>query len=459
MDNKKTTITIRTHNLNGFESSCDHLRRECDDASFSIAALQEHWLRPSYKRQKGVNRLKQLHPDYDSYATSGMSNHIDQKVLKGRPFGGTGFLFKKNLSNCIRARVDLKNNRVTVLELNTLNEKIMLINAYMPYFSTNNNLDLLSEYRETLAFIENTMISSPHHNFILLMDMNCNIFGPRNCYSDLICEMMSKFDLISNFEFSPGFDPNNSYTRFDVKKDSYTLIDGILVSRSLSNIIESSHVLFPHDNVSDHLPVEITISVNICDFLREPSPISYYIPWISLCDEEKANFQECMLSALREITIPIDALNHCHSLCDNGECMIALETFYNKIISAIESADNCLPRKKHGLAKDFWSPELTNLKQKSFDANELWKSCGSPRSGPIFDEKVRSNLLYKSHLRKAKSDTDCRMSTNLSNDLLNKDCNNFWKTWKQVNGSHNPPSSMIDGFVKYDEIASGFSDT
>ena len=139
--------------------------------------------------------------------------------------------------------------------------------------------------------------------------------------------------------------------------------------------------------------------------------------------------------------------------------MIALETFYNKIISAIESADNCLPRKKHGLAKDFWSPELTNLKQKSFDANELWKSCGSPRSGPIFDEKVRSNLLYKSHLRKAKSVTDCRMSSNLSNDLLNKDCNNFWKTWKQVNGSHNPPSSMIDGFVKYDEIANGFSDT
>ena len=78
-------------------------------------------------------------------------------MKKGRPFGGTGFLFHKSLSKCLRARTDLHHDRVTVLELNTLNEKILLINAYMPYFKTDGNAEQLVDYRNTVAFIENAM--------------------------------------------------------------------------------------------------------------------------------------------------------------------------------------------------------------------------------------------------------------------------------------------------------------
>ena len=67
-----------------------------------------------------------------------MSDQINQRILRGRPYGGTGFLFKKDLSNSLRARTDLKHNRVTVLELNTKQENILLINAYLPYFNPNN---------------------------------------------------------------------------------------------------------------------------------------------------------------------------------------------------------------------------------------------------------------------------------------------------------------------------------
>ena len=105
---KKTKLKIRSYNVNTFDSSSEYIRQECNDAAFSILALQEHWLRPSYRKQKGVNRLKVLHPNYDGYATSGMSDHIDQRILKGRPFGGTGFLFNKNLSKCLKARIDIK---------------------------------------------------------------------------------------------------------------------------------------------------------------------------------------------------------------------------------------------------------------------------------------------------------------------------------------------------------------
>ena len=110
-----------------------------------------------------------------------------------------------------------------------------------------------------------------------------------------------------------------------------------------------------------------------------------------------------------------------------------------------------------GFAKSFWSDELTQLKQKSLDAHNLWKSCNCPRNGPIFDEKICCNLNYKKQLRKSKSNTDHESSEHLTNNLLDKDGNSFWKSWNQVNGSLDPPSSMIDGFIKYDDIANCFS--
>ena len=95
MDTEKTTLKIRTHNINGFNSSDRFLFQECDSDSFSILALQEHWLKPSFRKQAGTNKLKVLHPRFDSYATSGMTSQIGTRILKGRPYGGTGFLFNK----------------------------------------------------------------------------------------------------------------------------------------------------------------------------------------------------------------------------------------------------------------------------------------------------------------------------------------------------------------------------
>ena len=145
MDTDKTILRFRSHNINGFKNSKEFLYHECNSKTFDILAVQEHWLKPSHRKHLGINSLKTLHPMFDSYATSAMNN-LDNCILKGRPFGGTGFLFHKSLSKCLRARTDLHHDRVTVLELNTLNEKILLINAYMPYFKTDGNAEQLVDY-------------------------------------------------------------------------------------------------------------------------------------------------------------------------------------------------------------------------------------------------------------------------------------------------------------------------
>ena len=416
-------------------------------------------MRPSTRKDKGTNKLNTLHSDYDSFATSGMTSQIGTRILKGRPFVGTGFLFHKRLSNCIRACVDIKYDRITVLELNTNSRKILLVNVYMPYFIAGNNDDQYSEYLQTLAFVRQIILSHPFHQFIIMMDFNCNIFKKSHPYSLLINDMMNDHDLISNYSFIPGFDPDDSYTRFDLKRNSYTLIDGILISRSLSDIVVSSSILHPHINTSDHLPVQLQISVEISEFNHVSSPVTKYIPWSSLNDTDLDVYRESMSNALRDIPIPFFALNHNSELCDNCDCTISLELFYKNIVEAVEIADRTLPRKTHGLSKPYWSPHLSELKRKSFDAHKLWVDCNRPKSGPIFDEKMRTNYQYKLSLRKSKNSSRLSMSDDLSNNLLNKDHNNFWKSWKNQSRSRVAGGTMINGYVNNPDIASAFADS
>ena len=97
-------------------------------------------------------------------------------------------------------------------------DKKLLISVYMPYFNSDNNPSQLVEYKSTLGFIEDVLDANPGHKYILFMDMNCNIFNGSHPYSDLINEMMSTHDLKSSFDFSPDFNPNHAYTRFDSKR-------------------------------------------------------------------------------------------------------------------------------------------------------------------------------------------------------------------------------------------------
>ena len=457
MDAKKTSFRLRSHNINGYNNSKEFLYNECNTEAFDILAIQEHWLKPSFRKYAGINSIKSLHPMYDSYATSGMNGQLEKHILKGRPFGGTGFVFHKSLSKCLKARSDLQHERVTILELSTTNEKILLFSVYMPYFKTDNNYEQLIEYQNTLAYVESVMDNNPQYKFILFMDLNCNLFNNSHPYSKLINTMMSNFDLVTNYTFIPEFDANCEFTRFDCKRNSFTLIDGILVSRSLSHTICNSEILHPPDNVSDHLPVEITITLDICDFFQERSHVTNFIPWTSLSKEETRIYRDSMLTELRNINVPFHALNHNSYLCDNCDCLLALEKYYNDIVSAIAVADSTLPRKKHGIAKPYWSPELTELKRKSVDAHNLWKDCNRPRSGPIFNEKQRTNYAYKKCLRNSKNERSFSMTSELSSNLLNKDTFSFWRNWKSLNGNSQSHSTMIDGCINHKDIANRFA--
>ena len=165
---EKQKIRISTHNINGFTRNKDFLKSRCTHEPDSIISLQEHWLPPPFKRVKGVNQLKNVHEEFDGWGTSAMRSSMETQVRIGRPFGGTGYIWNKKYSLVVKPRLEYKHERVTVLELNSNDGRILLINAYMPFYDANNLNEQSALYSQTLSFIDSIMEMNPECSFMLL---------------------------------------------------------------------------------------------------------------------------------------------------------------------------------------------------------------------------------------------------------------------------------------------------
>ena len=192
-------------------------------------------------------------------------------------------------------------------------------------------------------------------------------------------------------------------------------------------------------------------------FSKKQKSTTSYIPWNSLNEDEIKCYEQTMENNLNSISIPRTVL-HGSSTCNVSQHCHVLESYFHDICNAIVKADLTLPRKKHGVARHFWSDELTDLKQKSIDSCELWKLAGCPRSGPIFCEKQKSHYNYKIAVRRAKKDANKEVNNDLNDALASHDYNTFWKRFNSTN-ANSENVCRIDGFVDEQQISNSFKNT
>ena len=445
MDNSRsTTISISTHNVNGYKWSKEFLFSQCEKRPNSIFAIQEHWLRPPYKKQFGVNQLRCLHPNFDGYGTSAMSKSTETKISSGRPFGGTGFIFNKSFAKCVKPLINYSHERVTVLELNTYSENIVILNCYFPYFNSKDLENSTLLYRDTVGFIDNVMHLNRDSKFIILADFNCNIYDSNHRYTQLIQPLMNKYNLVSALDIDESFDADSAFTRFDVKTNSYTLIDGILISEDLRSKVSRVGIFQDGDNVSDHLPVEMDITLHITEVDTKKPRLPLYVNWKKLTAEQKTFFKDKMVECLSKVNVPPD-IYHGNKCCNENTHNFLLEQYYLDIVAAVSRAELILPKTNPNAQRSFWNPELDELKEASIECDIHWKSIGRPKMGPAFECWKKCRFSYKSAIRRAKAENDKAMNEALLNDLANKDGVAFWKKWNSINKAGNLISSRING--------------
>ena len=377
---------MTSQNINGFARNESYVNGLCDKFPDSIKGFQEHWMKPPYKKHLGVNKLRHVHSDFDGWGTSAMRQKMENEVRLGRPFGGTGFLWNKKYSMAVKPRIEYKHERVSVLELNLKNERILIINSYMPFFNTSQVEDQISLYIDTIGFIESIMEMNKDCSFILLSDLNCNIHDTNHQFSVLILELMQKRNLMSSYDLLHNFNPDTSWTRKGKGRNGvehHSLIDFILISRSLSTKVENVRITDYPENLSDHCSIEIDLIVELEIFSHTKTNTVKFINWKNVHGSVRNNYEAVMERELNNISIP--NIVHGHSMCDNVSHLHVIEDYYQNIMNAIAVADSVLPRSSPTSQRHYWNDELSKLKRESIDAYDLWKNSGRPNSGVVFN--------------------------------------------------------------------------
>ena len=79
----------------------------------NVIAVQEHWLRSDV-----LDKFNIINTDFNYHAVSAMDNAVSCGILKGRPFGGVGFLWHKCFDRNIQVLSNDPAGRCLVIKLN-----------------------------------------------------------------------------------------------------------------------------------------------------------------------------------------------------------------------------------------------------------------------------------------------------------------------------------------------------
>ena len=451
------SIRICSHNIRGFAGSKEFLSARCNDNSNLVQCVQEHWLPPPFKKRAGTNALRSLHPNFEAFSTSAMKETEESRIRRGRGFGGTGFIYPKYLSGSLKPLIKYNHTRLTAMELSCSNFQLIIINVYMPFLDRSNLRETITNYEEIIGLIDYIIEERSDARFVILGDFNCNLYDSAHPFSAPLNDFINSRDLKCTFSMMNSFQADASYTRYD--KRSRSILDYIFVSSSLLDHINHVSIGDFHNNFSDHLPVEIDITVSLSNKINNDSSTTGQpgsVLWSKLSRDVLDNFSSTMEIALDLIDVPPGVL-HGNLLCNDDSHKYDIELYCTQIVDAVHMADSILPKNVHRSLKPYWSPELSNLKRQSFSHHKAWLEGGKPSSGLLHSNYISSRANYRRVLRQEKRASVAKDNDKLFESLLNKDSIEFWRHWKRMSSSRDPLPPQIDGFTDGDDVCSRFA--
>ena len=201
MANNSSSSTIRfaTFNCRSVKSSIGEVKQLC--LSNDIIFLQEHWLLPFE-----LDLLSSI--DENFYAISQSAIEVNSDLLRGRPYGGTAILYRKQFANYI-VSVKTSNPRVTAVILNSIignsitTTPILLASVYM---SVSNQANTGEDFEFICGQLDALLVDSDVNHFIFAGDFNFQFYTNRYKF---ICDSLKNHDVVIVDEMRL---PNDSFT-------------------------------------------------------------------------------------------------------------------------------------------------------------------------------------------------------------------------------------------------------
>ena len=112
-----------------------------------------------------MNSLNKFHPDCKGYGVSPVDPSAG--LLKGRKFGGIGFLWKNYLAGNIKV-VNTGYSWIVGITIKTSDISIYILGVYLPCDSSNNE----DKFLQCLGTLKSMIVNLPSHHVVITGDFN-----------------------------------------------------------------------------------------------------------------------------------------------------------------------------------------------------------------------------------------------------------------------------------------------
>jgi exonuclease III len=441
-------INIACFNMRGFNNGANMTADLCN--SHKIIALQEHWLRPD-----GLNKLSMINEDFSFFASSGMEKSLSLNLLRGRSYGGVGFLFHNSLSNCLQLIGCDSSNRCIAIKCTVHSKPLILFNVYLPCFE--NTLEYRDEICAIAGFIENVMNNESNSDVLIMGDTNFDT-APGHVGFDIFNSLLSSLNMLHCDDLILGSD-NCTYHNEALHASSR--IDHFFISSHLKPCITHFAIIDSGINLSDHRPLSLSLSilgeVRSSAVQFRSTKKKYNVRWDK---GSLADYYALTNVNLANSNIDFSYL-HCRGKCCSQDAhLAAIENHYASIVSALQLAElDSIPRIPHQALKPFWTEYLDELKSKSILWHDIWISAGRPSSGIIHKIKLSCKLKYKLAIKEAFIKHECRYNDELHSHFLNKKIPDFWKSWNKKMHCNVTKEVYVNGSNDEKVVADAFADS
>lgn len=410
-----------------------------------IGFLQEHWL--------ADGQLQCIGDIDENFMYTGVSGFDSSDILAGRPYGGCAILWRSNLFANVEV-INTNSRRLCAIRLVNESFRLLLINVYMPYEGS----DTMSEqFADQLHIIENIISNNLDCHVIVGGDFNVDLSRAwvHTAMLDSFC---------SNIDLHYGLRHDKCQIDYSYSFNScrFSVLDHFLLSGALYNAaIDSVSVLHDIDNLSDHEPIILQLSLNINYVGFQKRIYTPRVSWVKASDCDIQGYKDSLSRKLNNIEIPIDALLCIDTCCTDSHHLLCLNKYATDLTdSCLLAAEEAIPRscaRQRSGRIPGWSEFVQPVRDKSLFWHNLWLECGRPRTGAVADCMRRTRAAYHYAIRKVKRDEDKLVNERIADSILNNDTRNFWSEIKRIRSNKAGSSCIIDGLSESISIAKLFA--
>lgn len=428
-------IKILSWNCQGFKSNGPWLHKVLHN--YDIIALQETWLLDTEQIL-----LDQFDPNYYSIHKSGMPKTF--LTLRGRPYGGVGFLIRKSLQNHVKT-VMQNDSRLISISFATESGEMLVTNVYFPVNSINNE-ELIVKY---ISKIE--MLVSEHNGYSVVCG-DFNLSSKSALFKDIQSFCENNEHRVLDIDHLPA----ETFTFCSKGNGSTSWIDHFIVSNDLCDISKIS-ILNDHSS-SDHVPIFFSARLKFVERnenKNSTSNIEGKINWRRMTIKDKDLYRQSTHHALEKI---LANKSICTTpLCNNVSHNDDITSLYQTIVNSLKGCALILQRRaksKRLKAKPVtgWNDRVKTTYQTYRNIYRQWVISGRCDSN-LYNDMTAKRKFFKKALKLCRKKRESIIADRLATEFDSKDFYKFWSSVKAQDGlSKECLTDKLEGVVGESDI-------